>query len=983
MGRITRLHCGFFLLAVIPFSFLLAGNGKLSGRILDAQTGNPIAGNVQIAGTLYGSAADSTGRYFILGIPPGTYDIRCSAVGYRAQVLTGLVLAADRFRTQNFLLDPEEVDLAEIVVQADRMAVQSSQTSARTDFDGAEFRSLPMNSTMDLIALSPGTFKQFIGGASPVFSRTTIDGIDVTDESALWFADMAGLSFPPTTTLQGGISVSQNHRGRDLSDAQHTSFAEPNINAIEQSTLFTGTTGADYAGAVGTLAYTLREGRGAWGGEAMVRVSQLGGLRHLGPDVYWDAHAYLTERAALAGSDFLSGRQKANFYTWFPGKYPYRNRPDVTASLALGGSLAEGVGLHVTGAYHSSGNRLPNEKTERFNGSAKFTWNVSPTMRLSVVGLLEDRGRLFGWKNSSYVERFRYFLEGVPLWDGLHLTGGVRWVHFLSQKTSYEIHVGVVHDNTRRGFCDDNNDGVITPGEDADFLTWSDPAQVRRYQAASVGKEFDKFFVAPGTESESITYLLGSTWQWYVARPPIYYEDFASRVVSLKGDISSQVNSHHLVAAGSELRLHTIAREVRSGSNRESDVISYVGDIWTKHPTDLGFFLQDRMEFSGLILNVGIRLEGTLLDAAPIANWYAPPDTIVNAQGGVSLRARRGSPLPWSWFLSPRVAVSHSIGHTAAVHMSISRTRLSPPYSYIFANYDLPWQSYFGAVINIGQEPITSMNYDLGIQWAVASATLLGVNAYSREYANMNPASFSVYARSQTPYYAISNALSADTKGFELSLERDLTPLTFGVMAGGRIAYGFSNLTSGVPTGISKYAFSSLTGDSAAYDGRLPFGDMAAWDRSYIEVLGGGSAYTKGFNRNHRVTCAFMIAFPGEFRLSGTGMFNSGFWYPEKLKADYILPYAQSPWNRRIDIRLEKKFLIAEKLHLDLFIDILNVCNWVNVLAYYEFPETAQSAWEIQGDPTGGPGINRPVTYDGTLIYDIPREVYFGVRLGF
>ncbi len=972
MGRITNLLSSCFLLTVMMTCALLAGNGKLSGRILDAQTGHPILGNVRLVGTLYGSAADSTGRYFILEISPGTYDVRCTAVGYRAEVLARLVIAPDRWRTQDFSLDVEEVSLAEMVIQAERVTVQSSQTSARTDFDGAEFRMLPLNSTMDLIALSPGTFKQFIGGVSPVFSRTTIDGIDVTDETALWYTEALGFS-------QTAV-----HHDPDISAAQHTSYVEPNINAVEQSTLFTGTTGSDYASGAGTLAYTLREGRGAWGGEAMVRVSQLGGLKHLGPDVYWDAHEYMAVKGALAASEYPSGRQEANFYTWFPNKYPYRTRPDVTASLALGGALAYCLGLHVTGTYHSSGNRLPNEKTERFNGSAKLTWSLAPTMRLSVVGMLEDRGRLFGWKNSSYDETYRYFLEGVPLWDGLHVMAGVKWSHFLSQTTSYEIQASIIHDNSRRGFCDDNNDGIILLGEDGDFLTWSDTAQVHRYQATSGGKEFQKFFVAPVTRDGG-TWLLTSRLFWQVARPYIYYDDFTSRVLALKGDVSSQVDPHHLIAAGLQVRIHSIEREMRSGSlMTPGSTKAYAEDIWLHRPRDLGIYLQDRMEYAGLVMNVGVRLEGTFLDVAPVANWYARADTIRDAQGGLFRRPQRGPTLPWKWFISPRVAFSHPIGHTAAVHASFSRTRLSIPYSYVFSNYNSAIQDYFSNTINVEQEPVSSMNCDLGIQWAVAPATLLGVSAFSRDYSNMYPASITVYtAASVTPYYVITNALYADTRGVELSVQRDLKPLVWGVTGGGRLAYAYSHLSSGFVTPINKTTFSPLTGDSAAFDGRLPFGDMDTWNRSYLEALGGGSTLTKGFNRNHRITCAFTLEFPEGFRLSGTGMFTSGFWYKENLKSDWIVSYAQGPWIRRVDIRLEKQFQISGRFHCNLFVDVLNAFNWVNVLAYCDILNADLAAWEIRGDPTGGPGINRPVTGEGTLVYDIPREVYFGLRIGF
>ena len=104
MRRIRNSLPAFLLLAVLPCDLLLAGNGKLSGRIFDTHTGSPIPGTVRVSETGYGSVADSTGAYFILEIPPGKYDIRCSAVGYTARVVTGLAITADNLRKLDFAL---------------------------------------------------------------------------------------------------------------------------------------------------------------------------------------------------------------------------------------------------------------------------------------------------------------------------------------------------------------------------------------------------------------------------------------------------------------------------------------------------------------------------------------------------------------------------------------------------------------------------------------------------------------------------------------------------------------------------------------------------------------------------------------------------------------------------------------------------------------------------------------------------------------
>jgi len=978
MERLTILLLPVSFLTLLAHISFSAGNGKISGRIVDAQTRSPIPGNIRVAGTLYGANADTSGLYVLLELPPGVYEIRCSAVGYADRVVKGLTIAADNLRKLDFALQPVDINVDEVVVQADRLAVESSQTSARADYDGSEFRALPLNTTIDLISLSPGAFKQFLGGVSPVFSRTLIDGIDVTDETALWYSEVMG------------VAPSRVNGGRDIATGMHSSFAEPSFSAIEQATVFTGTSGADYSSAAGTVSYTLREGYGRWKGEAFVRTSQLGGLHHLGPNIYWDSYEYFAYRDYLARGN--AGQQAvAKYYTWYPDKYAYGTRPDVTVSLAGGGALWENAGLYLSGTWHQSANRLPSEKKEWFDGSAKLTWAPMRTTRLSVIALLQDRGRIFGWKNRSYVDRWRYFLEGIPLWDGIHVTGGVTWSQLISKSTTYQLQASVVYDNVRQGFCDDNDDGVISIGEHGDFLRFSDTAQVNRYQAVGTGLQREKFFVAgAATALENFTTLLSSRLGWMVARPPIYYENTTSRVVSLKADLKSQLNEHHLVGGGAQVRLHLYDRVMRTGAQQMAGVTykQYTEELLNQHPADLNFYVQDRMEFSGLIMNIGFRLEGRKVDAAPIPNWYDAPDTVGDGQGGWTITRTRGQVLPWSWFVAPQIGFSHPIGHTSAVHVSFSRSRLSVPYSYLFTNYNVAMTKtnvlYGPEMINVDQGTSIALKLGLGFQWAVAPATLLGCNVYYHDYSNMYLARLTVYPSSGSPKYnATTNGLSSDVRGFEISLQRGLTPLGLGISAEGRLAYAYGKVKVATPVPLNKTDYVAAQGDSAAYGGSLPFEDVSYWKRSVFESLGTNSTLAAGFNRLHRITGSFVIHFPWEIRLSGTGNFTSGFWYPEILKSARVLALAEGPWSRRVDLRLEKGFSLPGGISLDLFVDVMNVFEWSNVLAYYNTPEMGQLAWEVNGDPTGGSGINRPVTYEGTLIYDTPREAYLGVRVAF
>nr|MBP6672264.1 carboxypeptidase-like regulatory domain-containing protein [Bacteroidota bacterium] len=75
-----------FCATLLISAFLFAGNaGKISGRVTDRSTGEPlISANVVVKGLKIGAATDINGDYFILNVPPGTYTLSVSMLGYES-----------------------------------------------------------------------------------------------------------------------------------------------------------------------------------------------------------------------------------------------------------------------------------------------------------------------------------------------------------------------------------------------------------------------------------------------------------------------------------------------------------------------------------------------------------------------------------------------------------------------------------------------------------------------------------------------------------------------------------------------------------------------------------------------------------------------------------------------------------------------------------------------------------------------------------
>jgi hypothetical protein len=92
----------------------------ISGYVIDAATGKPLqAANVFLANTMLGDASNELGHFLIRGVPPGTFEIVVSFIGYEVQKRE--IRITGPTKPMIFKLTPRPIQAPEIEVTAEDM----------------------------------------------------------------------------------------------------------------------------------------------------------------------------------------------------------------------------------------------------------------------------------------------------------------------------------------------------------------------------------------------------------------------------------------------------------------------------------------------------------------------------------------------------------------------------------------------------------------------------------------------------------------------------------------------------------------------------------------------------------------------------------------------------------------------------------------------------------------------------------------------
>ncbi len=166
---------------------LFAGTtGKISGRITDASTGEPlIAANVLLKGTRMGTSSDVDGNFMILNIPPGTYTVTVTMIGYRQVQYENVRVNIDLTTRLLTELHPMAVELEAVIVTAERKLIVKDMTGSLSTTTADQIESLPVQNLQQVLRLNAGIIESdgrlHMRGGRPGEIAYWVDGISSTD----------------------------------------------------------------------------------------------------------------------------------------------------------------------------------------------------------------------------------------------------------------------------------------------------------------------------------------------------------------------------------------------------------------------------------------------------------------------------------------------------------------------------------------------------------------------------------------------------------------------------------------------------------------------------------------------------------------------------------------------------------------------------------------------------------------------------------
>jgi len=757
-NHLLHLGCVLFLvvLMVIPFDLFGGTTGKIAGIVTDKATGEKLIGaNLILEGTTLGAASTLQGDYYIINIPPGLYRVKASYMGYKSEIQTDVLVQVDKttpvdFKLESTVLRGEQVSITAYKPGQVEIDLTATKTSYRID---QVVENAGVNNLSDVLEMQAdvvddhfrggrvGESAYFIGGSSindPLSSQRMFDPMVI----ALDQVEVLTSGFSPeygnaqsgviNMTPKEGGSKWQTHLEFSGNTPYYKQFDGSPYNPDVNMTFWN-----KQASPTNPLSFMDPE---FWGLEDAARPGQ----------PYWSdnglkipAARKMTRQDSVWVEHFTIQEAKARM-SLVGLEYSHRNI-DPRVDFSVGGPLARNVRMFVAGRYQTEMGQapVPRPNLERqIMGNLVWQPSMSDKLRLSYNHIFRYN-ELRDWSGFSKNQHFQLDLNVSKQQRRTH-QAGLYWNHVFNPSTFMELTAQMLYgkDETR---ADSQHDDVY-------YL------ESMRDGHPLDSSEFTGGFGDEGMNTES----------------QIFHKTFT---YGLDGSLTSQLNRYNLLKGGIQLSSYDIhvSDDHNRSTKKESAMTQY-----RKYPYEGGVYLQDKLEFEGLIANVGARFDFYQFNGDYYTNIYSPfknPDYDPTKEAYIDrgafydkAKALAAKSKIYSR-LQPRIGVSFPLSESSVFHLNYGTFTQRPPFEV----------AYYDRFVRVGTverlhnpnlKPENTESYDVGLVHAFPLGIKLDVSAYYKNVKNLIEEA--IYYDSQQNFYTTyANRDYANISGFHFNLEKE------------------------------------------------------------------------------------------------------------------------------------------------------------------------------------------------------------------
>jgi hypothetical protein len=825
------------LLLIIQNDVWAQGRGKVTGRIIDAETSQQLPGanvmidTVWVGGNavaydgMLGAATDINGEYVILNVPPGTYNLRASMIGYSTVVQSRVVVEANRTITVDFNMPATVIELGIVEVVWERPVIRADVAGTQEIIDVQRIEEVPLVRVsefldrmkgIELVATNEGMGLSVRGGS---FRETDIriDGISLRDpRSENSYLSLNSTTIEQVQVMTGGFEAKYggiqsglvNIITREGTRERYTLSMKVDMTPGSQNRFF-----GDNPWASNSPIYEVFTGKYAMDGIRTAADSSAV------PSEFWEFRGWNDPATGvypeLPAGVTLTPEQKLELWKLRHPQYKVGGKPDVFVEGSLSGPLP-GANVPLIGAYARRTTFLlgfkyedspfafplgPRDSYVDWNSQIKLTTRITPAVKLSLDGMYAKVSSLNEGRASNYgglldisasfnhmnntsvgVRRQAQLLGGdnlfqmynksrLQFFDKRYILGGLQLNHTLSPRAYYVVSAQFSYtDNSMFPFELDTTraDAWVTVGgyRFLNVPTGGSPNASTNFGTDELGK----FRLYGGTQRDDASY----SW-----------------VAELKTDLITQLGRHNQLESGFSIRYNTL--HVESGTWLQSERM-WTPDTWQyydAHPVEAGAYVQNKLEFEGMIATLGIRLDyfnanGTGFDIAhPLDPAFADlynhiymnlPGEWGSYERWVAYRELLGNPPGWEGEdsetqikLSPRMGVSFPVTTASKIYFNYGHFYQRPSISFLYNTaIGSSWSSVPTPNLPLGR----TVSYEFGYEQSFLESFLFNVTFYYKDVRNLP------LSRVYINWYRDNNVTTfvadryMDTRGIEFRLER-------------------------------------------------------------------------------------------------------------------------------------------------------------------------------------------------------------------